>query len=114
MVSNKESRGKKMPYIVSTVLYPSHVVPETLKRLRQMQEKYPPDDDLFTTVVQVSKRVLEGSKSITIVEPKPGKLEETLIRNAKMLAMFTDIEGFESTSEVYFSIDEAISFNPGQ
>ena len=102
-----------MPYIVITSTCPSHVVPETTKRIREVQEKYPPDDNLFTAIAMMTRRVPEGVKAINISEPKPGKLEEALARAERIIRMYVDIEGFESTIEVYYSLEEAMEFTSG-
>lgn len=97
-----------MPYLIMTSLYPSDKTPEVVKRYLEAVKKYPPDKKLFTLVVPgAGKATHQGMQNIIIAEVKKGKLDETYIYCAKMMAMFQNIPGFSYRIDPYVTLEEA-------
>jgi hypothetical protein len=97
-----------MPYLITTLSYPNNKVAEVAKKGLEMRKKYPDDNKLATRLVPAAtKGTLQGIKTITVVEVKKGKLEDTLTRAGNMLAMFNNIQGFTSQVDVYMTNEEA-------
>jgi hypothetical protein len=102
-------RRQKMPYIITTALYPSDKATDVAKRYLEAINKYPPDDSLGTTIVPAAViATLQGIKVLTITDVKKGKLEDAQTRWANILAMFHNIHGYESSMETYMKIEEAM------
>jgi hypothetical protein len=105
-----KSEDKKMPYIVTTSVYPSDKVSEVAKRYLEALTKYPPDESLATQIVPAAvKGTHVGIEVIGILEVKKGKLEEAYLRTVNMMAMFHRIQGFEYTIETYLKVEEAMA-----
>jgi hypothetical protein len=85
LVSYKTSeRSPKMPYIITTSMYPSDKGEEVAKRYLEAMAKYPPDASLGTQIVPAAvKTTLQGIKVIGITEVKKGKYEDALTRTEK-------------------------------
>ena len=97
-------------YLMMTSVYPSDKDKELVEKYIEILGKYPPDDNLYTEVVPLAvKRTEKGVKTINVVEVKPGKLEETLIRYTTAMVICNDIEGFEYTIDAYLTAGEAMS-----
>ncbi|MFW9890540.1 MAG: hypothetical protein ACFFER_20390 [Candidatus Thorarchaeota archaeon] len=100
-----------MPYIVTRTSYPTHKVPEVAKRYLEVMEKYPPDETLIEPVVPASVKATErGISTIGISLAKEGKLEEALSRTIQSMVMYHDIEGYEYSVEVQYTVVEALSY----
>ncbi len=99
-----------MPYIVTHSWYPSHKIPEVVKRYFKVIEKFPHDETLSELVVPVSLKSTErGIASIGIELAKDGKLEEALNRRIQAMIMYHDIEGYEYSVEVQNTVGEALT-----
>ena len=110
LVSIKTRKEDKMPYIITTSLYPSHKAPEVAERYLEAIAKYPLDENFATEVVPAAvKSVHEGIKATGIVDVKEGKLEEALNRTVNMMVMFQSIEGFRYTTEIHYKVEEALA-----
>ena len=97
-----------MPYIVNTITYPSHKVNDVAEVLLKAVVQYPPRDDLYDVVIQASvKATKKGIQTMVVIEPKDGKLQETMDHIGKTLVMLFPIEGVEYTSEVQLTAVEA-------
>jgi hypothetical protein len=102
--------GLKMPYLITTSLYPSEKAPEVATRYLEALTKYPPDESLGTETVPVAvKSTHQGIKGISISDVQKGKLDAAYTRAVNMMVMFQSIAGFVYTVEVYLKIEEAMS-----
>jgi hypothetical protein len=100
----------KMAYIVSTSIYPTAKAKAVAKKYFEALQKYPVDENLSTTVLPAAvKTTKEGVNVFTVGEIKQGKLEEALKLAANRLAMFNDIDGFESSLDIYFNLEEGLA-----
>ena len=98
-----------MPYIVTTVNYPSDKNNEVIKVFFDALQKHPPNPKFGEIVVQASpKRTLKGIKGMNIIKVKQGKLEDALALAEKQAAMFLDVQGYESEIEVWNTMEEAL------
>ncbi len=98
-----------MPYLITTMLYPGDKAEEVAKRYLEAITKYPPDGSLGTEIVPAAvKSTLQGIKVMAISEVKKGKLEDAMTRTVNIITMFHSIKGFESTTETYLTVEEAL------
>ena len=98
-----------MSYIFTTTLYPNDKAAEVAKRYLEAIAKYPPDASLGTSIVPVAvKSTLQGIETITIIDVKKGKFEDSMLRVSNVLAMFNDIQGYRSSTQVYMNLEEAL------
>lgn len=97
-----------MPYIVVFTRWPSDKIPEIVKKAIEVAQKFPPDDSLGDQIVpNAIKGSLDGVKTIGITLVKQGKLEEALTRASATVNMYATIPGFESSVEVWSTVEEA-------
>jgi hypothetical protein len=102
--------GLKMPYLITTSLYPSEKAPEVAAKYLEALTKYPPDESLGIETVPVAvKSTYQGIKGISIADVKKGKLDAAYTRAVNMMVMFQSIVGFVYTVEVYMKVEEAMS-----
>ena len=100
-----------MPYLVTTRTWPSDKTAEAVKKTIEVVKKFPPDESLGEPVVPASVKATErGIQSIGISLAKEGKLEEALSRTIQSMVMYHDIEGYEYSVEVQFTVYEALAF----
>ena len=98
-----------MPYLVTTMWYPTHANDDIVKRYIKITKNYPARDELYIQLcapLMVSK---EGIKVMTIREPKKGKFEETMTYTTKFLNEFLDIEGYTYQIDVWHTFQEALA-----
>ena len=99
-----------MPYLFTTVYYPSSVAQKVAERHFEVHQKFPQDDCLGEEVVPVATRHgRKGVEAIGILDIKEGKLEEARNRAAEMCAACHDIEGFEYSIRIYSNLAEAMA-----
>ena len=99
-----------MPYIVTYSWYPTHKIPEVVKRYFEVIEKLPHDESLSELVVPVSLKATERGIASTGIElVKDGKLEEALNRRIQGMIMYHDIEGYEYSVEIQNTVGEALT-----
>ena len=99
-----------MPYLVTTLFYPSEKAPEVAGRYLEALSKYPPDESLGTDIVPAAiKSTHQGIKGITIYDVQEGKLDAAYTRAVNMMVMFQNIPGLSYTVEVHLKVDEAMS-----
>jgi len=97
-----------MPYLVVFTRWPSDKIPEVVKKAIEVTQKFPPDDSLGDQVVpNAINGNLDGMKSIAITLVKEGKLEEALTRASATVNLYASIPGFESSVEVWSTVEEA-------
>lgn len=100
-----------MPYIITTLAYPSEKVGAIVERYFEALEKFPHDENLATLIVQSAVKSCgkEGIKSISIEEPKDGMLQDAMALNIRRMAMFHSIPGFTYQMDVFLNIVEALA-----
>jgi hypothetical protein len=101
--------GNKMPYIITKSIYPSDKATEVANKYLEALSKYPHDEKLATQVVPAAvKSTHQGIQVMGILDIKQGKLEEAITYIGNFMTMFHSIQGFESTIDVYFKVEEAM------
>lgn len=99
-----------MPYIVTTVAYPSEKSTQVAERYLEILKEYPQDDTLTSLVVPAYvKASIEGVKAISISEVKEGRLEEAWARARNMAYMFIDVEGVEYSLDLLATASEGFA-----
>ncbi len=99
-----------MPHIVLNMKYPSHLASTVIKKSAEARtKKLLPDEDLTQEILvsSAAKFSEDGVKLLTVTRVKEGKLEEALMVIAKQMAYFSEIEGFESSVEVWATLSES-------
>jgi len=99
-----------MTYIVVTAWFPLDKGGESAEKYVESRKQFPPDRSLFKEVLQgmvkVKRRMI---KSISVLEVKEGKLDETLKWEQNSMILFHDIPGYAYKIEVFFSFAEAFN-----
>ena len=98
-----------MPYIVIFMKYPSHVADKVRQKSLEGQEKnlFPHDTHLQDTVVQSAGKFSEdGIRLLSVTLAKEGKLREALMSIGKEMSYMSEVEGFESSIEVWATLPE--------
>ena len=90
-----------MPYIVSNGHFPTDKIEEVQNVYFEMLKKYPHDELFGEMVVSNYTRTKKGMKFMGIKEVKKGKFDDFVERTNKELAMFYDIPGFQSKTEIW-------------
>ena len=99
-----------MPYIITTSLYPSDLAPEVAKRYLEAIQKYPIDESISSPVIPAAvKATHDGIEVIMVTEPKEGKLQEAYALGVSRMVMFHSIKGFEYSTDVYYTLTEAMT-----
>ena len=99
-----------MPYLIMTTKYPSDKVPAVVEKYLEVLAKYPHDESLSEEIVPSAvKSTHQGVTSISISDVKEGKLDAAYKRAVNSLAMFQNVEGFESSIDIYLKVEEAMS-----
>ena len=99
-----------MPHIVLFVKYPSHIARTVIKKALEARQKnlFPDDDSIQEILVNSAGKLTEdGIRGLSVTLVKEGKLEEALKSIAKEMLYFSEIEGFESSYEVWATNQEA-------
>ena len=98
-----------MPYVVTTFHYPVDQSEEAVKLAYEAMKKYPHDEGLSDALVQgVSRRTENGMKAMTIYSVKNGKLEEMLAIIEKRMALFRNLSGYNSQTEIWMTFQEGL------
>lgn len=99
-----------IPYIITTTWFPTHKVPEVVKKYLEVLKKFPPDDSLGESVVpnaiNTNKR---GVISTGIFKVKEGRLEEALTRSRNSMALYQSLDEFEYKIKIWYTIEEAMA-----
>jgi hypothetical protein len=105
-IENIYKEDKTMPYIITTSYYPTDKIDEITKTFFEMFKKYPHDESLGEVVLLGTNiRTKKGVKAQGIVKVKKGKFEEITELIEKQLAMFRNVVGFESKTEIWQSLE---------
>lgn len=96
-------------YIIATCLYPSDKAKEVAKMYLKAMTKYPDDASLATPIVPAAvQSTLQGISVMMIYEPKKGKFEDAYALAVNRMVMLLDIQGFEYTFNVPYTLEEAM------
>jgi hypothetical protein len=99
-----------MPYLVSFVKYPSHIAPKVAKKYLELLQKFPPDNSLGENIVPSAVKVTdEGIRILGVTRVNKGKLEEAWNLAIEQRAFFLDVEGYESSLEVWATVEEGLA-----
>ena len=100
---------ENMPYIVSRSEYPAHLAAEVGKIYLKILQKFPPDPSIGEAVVPAAVNITStGIVAIGITLVKEGKLEEAWNRAVEARALSLEVEGLESSIEVWGTAQEAL------
>ena len=100
-----------MPHIVIFAKCPSHMATTFVKKAIEGIQKnlFPDDESLQETLVQSAGKFTEdGTRLLSVTRVKEGKLEEALMAVYKEMAFFAEIDGFESSVEVWTTYQEGM------
>ena len=98
-----------MPYIVVTARFPLNKGSEAAEKYIEERKAFPPDRSLVKELVPNAIKIDNDKiKSIYIAEVKEGKLNEALTRQQNAMIIYHDIEGYEYTIDVCFTVVEAM------
>ena len=98
-----------MPYVMTTSTFPANKSSEVAKTYLEINKKYGIDRNLEKPIFQGAIRSNEdGITTVGLTEPKPGKMDEYLVRLQDSMVMYHDIEGFKYKIEVWYSVVEAM------
>lgn len=99
-----------MSYIVSNIVYPSDKQNAVVETYMEIQKKYPHPEDLMEETIPLAvSQSHDGMRVMVINKVKPGKLEEALANVGKRSFAFNHIPGYESTIEVWKTLEEAFA-----
>jgi hypothetical protein len=99
-----------MPHLVMFMKCPSHIINKMIQKTLEALQKnlFPDEEDLYEVLVRSAwKSTEEGIKSFSVLRVKEGKLEETLKSVYKEMVYYSELEGFESSIEVWATWQEA-------
>jgi len=98
-----------VPHLVLFTKYPSHITTKVVKKALEARQKnlFPDDESIQETLVRSAGKFSEdGVRMLSVTLVKEGKLEEALNEVMKEMAYFSEIEGFESSIEVWATYQE--------
>lgn len=100
-----------MPHIVIFAKFPSHLTTTVVEKMLEANKKnlFPGDESIQENVVQSAGTFSEdGIRVLSVTLVKEGKLEEALNSVRKEQAYYSEIEGFESSIEVWSTLQEGL------
>ena len=98
-----------MPYIFVTGYYPTHKIPEVVKKWFESRKKFPPGEGPGEIVVDAASTAnKDGIETVTITKVKQEELGEALSRTMSTMFLFQSIEGFEYSIMTYSSVEDAL------
>jgi len=96
-------------YIITRMVYPASKAKEVANRFLEVMQKFPPDESLGNRVVPLAtRRTRKGVETISVFEVKEGRLEQALNRTSQLYQMFSDIDGFEKSIDVYGAAEQVL------
>ncbi|MBY8985937.1 MAG: hypothetical protein KGD65_12760 [Candidatus Lokiarchaeota archaeon] len=99
-----------MPYLVSFVKYPSHIASKVAKKYLEFLQKFPPDNSLGENIIPSAVKVTdEGIRILSVTRVNKGKFDEIWKLAIEQRAFFMDVEGYESSIEVWATVEEALA-----
>lgn len=98
-----------MPYIFVTGYYPTHKVPEVVKKWFEARKKFPPGEGPDEIVVEAATTAnKDGLETVTISKVTHEDLGEALLRIMRSMVLYQPIEGFEYSIMTYSSLEDAL------
>jgi hypothetical protein len=98
-----------MPYLITHIWYPNHVVDEVAKKYGENLEKYPPDESISKNIVPAAvSATKKGIEVISIDEVEPQKLGDALEREALFMVEYRNINGFRYETKIWATLEEAM------
>ena len=99
-----------MPYLVSFVKYPSHIASKVAKKYLELLQKFPPDNSLGENIIPSAVKVTdEGIRILGVTRINKGKFDEAWKLAIEQRAFFLNVEGYESSIEVWATVEEALA-----
>ena len=96
-------------YLITKCLYPTDKAKEVAQMYLKALSKYPDNASVATPIVPAAVHAtLQGISVMMIYEAKKGKLEETSLLVVNRMVMFHDIQGFEYTTQISYTLEEAM------
>ena len=96
-----------MPYVISTIKYPSHMQNEVIKKYLQITPKYTLDESVAVQLCAPVTTTENGVIIQAIAEVKPGKLEGALGYYRKYFYEYVNIQDCEYSVDVWYTFEEA-------
>lgn len=98
-----------MPYMITHLWYPNHVVDEVAKKFMESLEKYPHDESISKTIVPAAvSTTKKGIEVISIEEVERQKLGDALEKEALFMAEYRNINGFRYETKTWATLKEAM------
>jgi len=98
-----------MPNIFVTGYYPTHKIPEVVKKWFEVRKKFPPSEFPGELVVDATTTSTErGLETVTIYKTSEENLGKATMWLTKTLVPYQLIEGFEYTVENYVTTEEGL------
>ena len=98
-----------MPYIITRCWYPHHIADVVAKKYLEVMEKNPPDESISKTIVPAAvTSSKKGLEVLAINQVEREKVGEALNRDARMMAEFRKIEGFNYETKSWATVEEAL------
>ena len=98
-----------MPYLVTTLTYPTDKASRVAETYLQALQQYPTDENLETELIPAAvKSTTDGLRVLSISEVKEGKLDEAYKYRIKFMVLFQPIEGLEYTVDVNLTVAEGL------
>ena len=101
-----------MPYLITFAKWPTDKTLEVAKKAIEADKKFPPDESLGEDLTpgNAIKVTIEGAKTISVFKVSKGKLEDAYFRMQALANFYAlSIAGFEYTTEVWSTVEEAYS-----
>ena len=98
-----------MPYMITHLWYPNHVVDEVAKKFMESLEKYPHDESISKTIVPAAvSTTKDGIETISIDEVESQKLSDAIEHDALFIAEYRNIKGFRYETKAWSTVEEAM------
>ena len=98
-----------MPYIITRCWYPNHLADAVAKKYLEVMKENPPDESISKTIVPVAvSSSKNGLETLTIAQVERQKVGDALNRDARIMAEFRNIEGFNYEIKSWAKVEEAL------
>ena len=98
-----------MVYLIIESWYPFGKTDEVRNKFFEVEKEYPEDPNLAKRLLIAFRAVKEGVNALSIYDVKDGKYKETLIRLAKSMRLFTEVEGYKYEMRSYITLAEGLA-----
>ena len=97
-----------MPYIIVQAWYPTDINTEAVEKYLEVLKEYPFDKSLAKETIPVAANTnKDGIEVLSVMEVKPGKLEEAWKWAGKRMGMFQEVKGFEYNMRLWSTLTES-------